>query len=451
VRLGSVTLLALSVAGSACTEAQSAPDAHVGEDGGLPDTGIVLDASGGELDARPSVDAGPAGVVTVIVEARSGAPIADVEIVFQSAEGDVLAYVLTEAEGRAMSAVPVGAMVTAVRVAGGMLETRVGVVPPETIYFRRFDSEPEPSIRTEPLVSFPGTLPGASVYYASAGCGPELSARAEAVRLALWSSCVGTNDSFAVVAEANEDEMTPPIAQSIAPSNLVAGSTQEIRLPPWSTAFFDTEVRVTNVPEGAGVLRAAYFTVNGQRFSFRGNDRFEPALNAMPVVFAVRFPDSPAVGAYELMYGVTDTNLVARSTRWDSFALPPPVLMIDPRADLLGTVTEVSVSIENVARPAVTWTTADGVTEVSDAVEISAFWQRSNRQYEWRVKLPPDATSFRFPALPRALVGYEPSGTSLHLVYGDSSFLSWDDVRRGREIRDLPGPGYFRETSAGSF
>jgi hypothetical protein len=445
-----------------CSESEGLRDAQVSGDGGFSaDGGPSRDAStsdaAGVPDGGTAQDGGPSGMVTVVVEARSGAGMSDVDVVFHSADGDVLAHVKTDAQGRAMSTVPFGAMVTVVRAEGLGLETRGGIVPPETIYFRRFDPAPQDTLRTQVTVSLPGTFSGASVYYASSGDLPEFSERGEPITLYVYDRLVSANDTFAVVAEADQDDpvtfVTTPIAHSIAPMNRVTGSTQTVSMPPWSTAFFDTEVTIANLSPGGAVMRSAAFTVSGQQFSLTGNEGFDPIDAQMPLTFSVRNPDAPAVSAYSISYAVSDANLEGFSFRYDFFVTPPPSWMIDARTDFLGSVSRAAVNAVDAARPSATWTPSAGLGAASDLVELDLLWlDTSSQGHGWNVKLPADVTSFRVPALPAALMSLqpEPGATfdSTAVVYGDSSVHSWDDLRRGADIREVPGAGYFRQSVA---
>lgn len=460
--LAFLSLSALPLVHVACVgddEPGAAPtiDAGVFFDGAAPDA-TVTDAPG--ADTTPGTDAGPVeagpSAVTVTVMRTNQAPIAGVHVVFQDAAGQVVADLVSDANG--VATVPTftsGGQVTAVMgtVEAPRLVTIVGVEPGDQL--RAVDADQVLSdVLTHPfkVSSIPTPPPPNTSAYTVQMGSCETFGAGPTFGLALTRDCLGTG-SVPLIATALDNTDKPvgfAYAKNVDVLALAAvdGGTQNLTIGgTWQAATTTSySVSVVNAPsDGTGRLsysenvggvptwQSTFYDAidvdGGADASFKGHAGYPDAIQTE--------------AAIEIGNPGPSVTYQAIATREGPQAQTAHVFDLSARLPLL---TDAGLVDGGAAAPSIAWEAASPLTG-TDAVVVRLDWNMPNfKTGAWTIVAPPNVTSVVPPQLPASVAAFAPAvGAKFDepptVVYFDLDYITtYADLRKIAAELSAPAP-----------
>jgi len=395
----------------------------------------------------PAVDAGGSttheGEVTVAVY-DEGVAAPDVELVFHTADGELIAMGRTGADGRATQSIPRGAMVTAFSVGaeGGGAYTVTALEPGDEIKIGGpYTEPPAPSPVGTAHVTVSDVFTGASFYQIDVGCTTGDLVDPGSVDLVLDASCLDeAATSFTVLALAM-DENGEPIAYATAKDvPLTTGGPTEVALPPWSTEWTTTPVTVRGVPAEATLVDVLGEWVARQHLVAWTYPTSAPPDTTGSASFMWRIYrnlDWLEVGYRALAYfgpldaegGVGAGDMLGVSATREAPMIGSEVVI--DLADALPRTRDLSVDDSHGTR--VSWSTTIGSND-ADYGTLDAFLIEGDRWLQWTVVIPAGSQAFQFPTLSAATAAdLEPDHDWDYEVtfYDMGDVTGYDGPRRG--------------------
>jgi hypothetical protein len=400
--------------------------AGVGFEAGPPTT-----PDAGPSDAAVPSEASVEGIVVVVRE--GGKPIADVSVLFHDASGAVTAELKTDAAGRVASK-DVPSMVTVSRAifeGPGALLTYLGVEKGDVLNVELGGGPPvnQTSVGSYDVSFTAPALPNTGGYevHVNGDCIGGSDGSPSLLNVPLFPSCVRQSNLLYGVAKTSLGQ-TLGFAFNKGEPAPAANQTRAVQLPVWA-APQTTLVKATNAPVGTEL--GASFAVVTEGAVFVADDG-TGSLGEGGVTYrwAQGFPDATSVRVK------ADAN---GSSRWLARRAAPTATADFDFASALPQITAVEATGAPRADVKIT---AAGSLASTDGGFVTLDWSRLDNnenflRFRWTFVVPPATTTFKVPALPAALGGLAPSGTSTSAAAG---FFESDGVPGYAQTRTLPTP-----------
>lgn len=379
----------------------------------------------------PSADAAPeAGPTGVIVNVRSNAkPLADAAVILHDATGAVIATQKTDATGR-VTAAKAPAMVTVVGEVNGekALLTYLGVAEGDVLNVEVGALGGEQAPVGSYAVSFTAPAPPSPVAYSvyvNGDCQNGNEGSPSLLTVDLYPSCLRQNNVLYGVVQ-NGEGVNSHFTFKKGEAPPAANASRAVTLPQWAPAQtttvtaanvgarVDARVGFVAIADGAPFEVESAVTV-GSGATFRWGQGFPDALSARLVarnldgadgaLMVKRVAPGNAI-AFDLATGLPAI------TKVESTGTPRPDVKVTASASLGG----------------------------SDGGIVSLIWSKTVgndlNQYRWSFVVPPDATTFKAPALPDTLADLAPPA---NVVVG-AGFFEADVVPGYAQTRALVLP-----------
>lgn len=382
--------------------------------------GLALMASAcGDLEDGPAF-----GPVTIRILA-DGLPDAGAPVVFHDPAGEVLAFVLTSADGLARHDLfPRGGMVSAVTQFGD-LETVAGVLPGDSLMLGNF----YPNLDANEMQVLADPFPGATNYILSSTESTSFTST-----LPFYVSCSQPLiDLAATAVDANGTSLA--YAVELDAPFVPNGTTS---LPAWQTDWQTSRLVVSAPPGGGYSAIAIGGTMLQGEVSVRGG-AVSLSLDGPATFTFQQLPDGPDRAWYAMLL------LFRWQQSWwniDYRAGLPDLVAMDVERDFLPAPAVVLRDV-GTDRPTIDWIADASV--VVDGIRASLEWDDAGGFGAWYV-IAPNVGEITFPALPDALASYRPTGAfsgeaSVTLVES-SRYASYASMRHAPEdYLDFPATG----------
>lgn len=389
----------------------------------------------GETGPSPAPSASAPGVERPTTEATvalfdDGAPMAGRAVVFQGADGRVLATARSGADGKATGPMPSGGMIT---VAYGtslrQLVTIAGVEPNDVTLVGEDENDEEAPGVTSAIASvhLPGAQRGAARYGIDLGVGATGLVDAGApLRLPVMRRYLDPDGRFEVLGLAYDAD-GGAIAYSERRVTAADAGDTEVTLAPWRSDWREQRIELTH-PEG-------YATVKADLALHRGEARFDHRLSA-PVtgpVTSLAFAVAPGLGTtatyrVEAMAGAPSSGRLVLVRR---AAAMPTTVRLDLAEGPRVAAPELATSVDR-ARPVLGWKT-EGDAASAHALVLQLSWPET-KEHVWTVLAPPGTRpGFRFPALPDELADWRPDARTPRpavALASASAYGGYPDVKK---------------------
>ena len=389
------------------------------------------------------------GPATVSVSDIFG-PAVGVDVLFQAADGTVLAHLVTDADGEATAEVGKGALGTVAQYQPGTTDERrlttiAGVEPGDALVLR-----PPPFNGGELVgwasVTLPGMLAGTDQYAVEMGCtGSTWAYTPDPVSPPIFSTCGTALDAIGIAHSSADGIVGWATATGVPITGTAPDQTAAVSLGAWRTDLGTMALALDRPPASATFVYVALSPRRGGMLwgsAGAGSAAVlePPTPTSLSLRFARDFWSSARLairvahdsGPDEGVLMVNESPLADRAVDLAT-AIPPRLSGL--------TVTEAASGY------AASWTRA-GADAGLDGTILLAYWFDAGGDHRWRVVLPPDRTAFDFPPLPAELAAFLPEvGTPLQAVsvtsYDVSSARSYGDFRSQDLglIEDYPAHG----------
>lgn len=337
--------------------------------------------------------------VTVLKYDDTGAPQAGAAVVYQEPTGAILAESLTAADGKTETALPNGGDVTVPYDWTGFraIETVTGARNGMFLAFNTgavAQTSPDAGVLE---VTIPGNFAGTNVVQIETGCAPVAYLYPAfgdvTAHIQLDEACAAAPVS--VLASAM-DVNAETIAWTHALDVTIGGSAATVvELGAWRTDWAMLPVAIGQNAAGTSMVSfEGQLLRGGHRFGYAYAASYTDALDT-----SVKFPAGFAEG---LTY-VAAVYGSAGGSKIDRRNLTAPASVSLTGADFLPAVTVTGIDLSDATRPAISWTTAGGVSPAV-GVELTMMWQSptlSSDWYSWRVIAQNSSrNSLKMPILP---------------------------------------------------
>lgn len=423
-------------------------------DGGTanPDATVVADGGRPANDAATAAEAeaGPA-MVTLVMRTASGAPAADVAIVYADATGQLTGTDKTDATGRVTRLLPSGSQVTAIlgKADEPRLLTITGVEPGDVLTAALPPTEEETSGSLE-ITSLPAGEPQGIANLVAIAGNCQNSAQALPLTLSVYEDCVKAGRFPLVVVASNGNGAflgyTHQKGIQLVPDGGLpdSGVLSVAMNGSWVTTSTTADIQATHVtgdPDGRGTL--THVTGGVETWETQYFDAIDDAgVTNMTFQTYTGFADflqrEVAIRTSDNNNGVAYTALASRggsnATLDVSQALPA--------------LTGATVDSTTPARPMVAWTSSSPITGADGAVvDLRWYFQADGGRYiygDWTFVTAPGATSVKAPQLPETLSSWQPpdgavfrSPPSVMVVEG-SPWSSYGQLRASAAAIPVP-------------
>lgn len=416
--LGLVTLLTAACGGDDGGADAAIPDAAI-PDAAIPDAAVP--------------DAALPGPVSLTMYG-DGHPVADVDVVFGSADGTVVTHVQTGADGRASADLLAGGSVTALLHAGDQFTaiTWADVEPGDQLVW----GTPEVAGSVGMVqVSLPGVLAGASRYEVRLGClTMETTDPTVAVSDLLTQKCLGSDQNIDVVALgfAANGALVGYSTDTEVPA--VAGGLTAVTLDAWTTAVDPLTMTLHGAPAAAAKADLqVHFRIDGLDFggptasaTFSGGTATLDSLYLKGnVADKLQYLVFVTLGTPEAPEGV---GVIV-----GGHAATPATVDYDLATTLLPSITAASAGAAG-TRVHIDWSAA-GSLAATDGAILLARWSDGATSHQWFALVPPGVTSpYRLPALPDELAAFRPTVASAFttpaVIFIESAYVpDWHAMR----------------------
>lgn len=376
-------------------------------------------------------DAAPNDSATVVVT-KDGAPDPGVTVVFQSGAGDVLATVVSGADGKAASTVAAGAQITVAlgAVNNRQLITYVGVKPGDVL------EVVEKTSRALAVTIAPNN-PGGGISIAAGNfdCSTNAATSGSPVGINLLPECI-TGPVFPVVGNLRFNLQSYfSFKKDVTPA--ASGTTTVSGMSSWAVGTAYT-LNVTNAPDLTGVQAALGHIANNQSFAVapETNLALVAGAGAAQFVVATGYADAYQADIQFVNFPGGYHRVQSFSKRFAAAAASPQT--VDLTAGVLPALLTVVADTTSPARPMLGWTASAALTAADSGVVTASYTQPiaggGTEEVEWTFIVPPDAMNVTAPALPASLAAFAPSAAStMHtptVAFFESDLIpSYDFVR----------------------
>lgn len=378
-----VALGALAVAVAAAVLMTRAPPAPVVTDAGL-DAAIATRASVALFD--------------------DGAPMAGRIVVFQAADGHVLATTRSGADGKATGPMPSHGMIT---VAYGSslqrLVTVTGVEPGDEVLVGEDENDEASAGDTSAIakVALPGAYPTAARYGVELGVGENSVLDAGApLRLPVMRRYLDHERRFQVLGLAYDAD-GGTLAYAHGETTAAEAGDTEVKLQAWKTDWRSQRVRILH-PLGFGNVKVDFAVHVGEA---RFDHRESAPLHHPDTNLSLDVPRPLGANATYRIEAQGEGNARDRLILVRRDEKMPELVLLDlaegPRVSMATTVEGTEPG-----RPVLKWK-RDGDASSADALVLQLAWPET-KEHVWTVLAPPTVESFAFPALPDELAGWRP-------------------------------------------
>jgi hypothetical protein len=403
-------------------------------------------AHGGLPDAAPSQDAPvdpPAVTATVLTNTGDGAPDLTAKVLFQDADGSVVADGPVDAMGHAQALLPRGGTVSAIRIVtdtpnglSAIITTTTGVKPGDDLVF---GLKPPGTITnqggdTTMTVSFTPPDAGASYTFYTA-CGSAAStpaAPASPMTLHFRDSCHGPTFDLLVVASGGK-LASPQFARL---TNITYANGGSFAIPGVFTTMASFTVNMTNIADAVSnltVTRASMIdsTVAGDQTVAVG----DPPAGAVSVTL-------PFAQGFETRSQIAIATSRPDATGTQQFETHTPALSATLNVDL-GTLQVPWITSLAMKPTGATWSTVvPGDAPDGMVTTWGGRWNDGTRPFTiaWRVVQPVEASGMTLPKLPATYAMLDPGQQTVAVTPFAMilNVVDYDTVAGYDEFRRMP-------------
>lgn len=402
--LGFLALTMFGCGDGSGSEGSSFTDTTGGAGGQPADTGTNAGGSGGT--------GGDAPQVTVVVIDQTGAPMANVPVLVNDAEGAVVAETKTDADGKAIAAVPEGGSVSAFHAQQKSFAVRSVVAPPApgNVAFQ-FDVLQDVQVDLTKVTTYKIVATGypleASKIVATlnGACASGTAAPGQPLKLD-DHACPGKSAHKLLVAAYDSNHDIVGWAQQDV--ELAPGGTVNVAPSTDSPTIYGVSVEIDHLPQPASMVTVGAFVADGTMVF--GNMATQQPYNAPSFEASTVLPH---FGGYNVcVHGsaaITDGEAGSQTGGRLCESPPGQSWCFDAAQARWVYVTDLDTT--DSAHPRMTWSTTPGKT--ADMIALSLSWSVGAAWVDSRVLLPPDhATAWRLGDLPEDLLSFGPTAAS---------------------------------------
>ncbi len=408
-----------------------------GDDEQFTDGGPIDGPTEEDATVDAPIDATALGTATLTVRGM-GNPVPGLTVVWNDPTGAVQTQEVTDNAGVASETIMIGSSVTLfVTMPGGGITGYITIsflaIEPGDNLVWDFD-EPTSATATTATITLPGAQATATSYTVSAGCTEVQTATpTQPVTLVIPMRCLGSNQSFDIVAVAN-DTNGAPVGYDHA-NTTVTGAATAVTLDAWQTTYQPLTYSLTNPPADAtGVGVENHFRIDGVHFD---GPRAGGGFAGGSATIASGYWNGSVVNRlqYAIFIGRTAGNPAAAAGASILLGGKPdaPATVAHDLSTLLPIITAATLG-ETAGRLQVDWTPA-GSFATTDGALMLTNWTETGENHQAFVMAPPDVSSpLTMPVIPDALMAYRPGTTPTFLIptiiFAEADYLAGYDVFR---------------------